>query len=149
MLLKEICTPEVIQCPPETSVLAAARLMRERHVGDLVVVDSAEDARTPIGLVTDRDIVIEVLAEERDPAQVTLRAIMRTPVVLARDSEDLSQAIERMVAHGVRRVPVVDPHERLTGILTLDDLLKHFAGVAAALAEIISREQNRERRLRR
>ncbi len=149
MLLKEICTPEVAQCPAETSVLAAARLMRQRHVGDLVVIESADDGQRPIGLVTDRDIVIEVLAEERDPAQVAVRSIMRTPVVLARASEDLSQAIERMTTHGVRRVPVVDEHERLVGILTLDDVLKEFASAAEAIAEVISRGQNHEHRLRR
>lgn len=149
MLLKEICTPDVAQCPPETSVLAAARLMRQRHVGDLVVIESAEDGQTPIGLVTDRDIVIEVLAEERDPAQVPVRSIMRTPVVVARASEDLSQAIERMTTHGVRRVPVVDEHERLVGILTLDDVLKQFASAAEAIVAVISRGQNHEQRLRR
>ena len=148
MLLKEICTPEVAQCPAQTSVLAAARLMRQRHVGDLVVIES-DDGQRPIGLVTDRDIVIEVLAEERDPAQVAVRSIMRTPVVLARASEDLSEAIERMTTHGVRRVPVVDEHERLVGILTLDDVLTQFAGAAEAIAEVISRGQNREHRLRR
>ena len=149
MLLKEICTPEVIQCPPETSVLAAARLMRERHVGDLVVIDPGEDGQTPIGVVTDRDIVIEVLAAELDPAKVTVRAIMRTPVVVAHGSEDLAQAIERMSAHGVRRIPVMDEEERLLGIITLDDLLKQLASAATAIVDIISRERNHEQRTRR
>ena len=149
MLLQEICTPDVVYCPAETSVLAAARLMRARHVGALVVVDPTDDGQIPLGLITDRDIVVEVLATERNPAEMTVRTLMRTPVVLARASEQIAPAMERMTAHGVRRVPVVDEHGRLVGILTLDDLLRHLASNAVAIAEIVSREQNREHRMRR
>jgi CBS domain-containing protein len=149
MLLQEICTPEVAQCTAETSVLAAARLMRTHHVGALVIVDTSDDGPVPVGLITDRDIVIEVLAAERDPATVSVRSIMRTPVIVARASEQISHAIERMSAHGVRRIPVVDEHDQLIGILTLDDLLKQLASDAVAIAEIVAREQNREHRQRR
>ncbi len=149
MLLKEICTPDVVQCTPETTALALARLMRERHVGDVVVVEDAQGDRTPIGVVTDRDIVVEVLGRERDPAKISAREIMRKPVVIARTTEDAAQAIERMRAHGVRRIPVMDEQGKLSGIVCLDDLLKLLAADAGALADIISREQDRERRIRR
>jgi len=149
MLLKDLCTPDVVCCAPDRSALHAARLMRERHVGDVVVVEDAETGQSPIGVVTDRDIVVEVLAKELDPARVTLRQIMRTPAVIANTSEDALQAIERMKAHGVRRMPVVDGSSRLVGILCLDDLLKRLAADAASLAEVIAREQDREHRTRR
>ena len=123
--------------------------MREHHVGDVVVVEETESGQAPIGVVTDRDIVIEVLGKDLDPARVTLRQIMRTPAVIAGTSEELVQAVERMKAHGVRRIPVVDEAARLAGILSLDDLLKRLAADAAALAEIIAREQDREHRTRR
>lgn len=148
MLLKEICTPEVIRCTPEVTALAISRLMRERHVGDVVVVED-EDDQTPVGLVTDRDIVVEVLGRDRDPARVAAREIMRKPVVIARTTEDASQAVERMKAHGVRRIPVMDEQRKLAGIVCLDDLLKVLAADAGALADIISREQDREHRTRR
>ncbi len=149
MLLKEICTPDVVYCTPEITALGVARLMRERHVGDVVVVEDAEDDQTPIGLVTDRDIVVEVLGRERDPARVSAREIMRKPVVIARTNEDASLAIERMKAHGVRRIPVMDEQRKLAGIVCLDDLLRLLAADAGALAAIISREQDREHRTRR
>jgi len=148
MLLKELCTPYAIFCTPDTSAAAAARLMRERHVGDLVIVED-EDDQTPIGLITDRDLVVEVLAKERDPASVKVREIMRLPVVVAETSEDADEALERMKAHGVRRVPVMGEHRKLAGIVCLDDLLKRLAAHAVALAEVVSHEQDREHRLRR
>lgn len=149
MLLKEICTPDVVSCTVDATAATAARLMRERHVGDVVIVEDVDGDQTPIGVVTDRDLVVEVLAKERDPAKVKVHEIMRTPVVVARMSEDAHEALERMKAHGVRRIPVMDEYMKLAGILCLDDLVKRLAADAAALAEIVSREQDREHRTRR
>jgi CBS domain-containing protein len=149
MLLSEICTPDVVYCSADSTALAAARLMRERHVGDVVVVDEPNGAQTPIGVVTDRDIVVEVIAKEQDPAKVTVREIMRTPVVVAHATEDVSAAIERMKAHGVRRIPVMGESQRLVGILCLDDLLRQMVADAGALVDIVSHEQSREHRTRR
>lgn len=149
MKLKELCTPDVVSCTAEINALHAARLMRDHHVGDLVILDENSEDGTPIGIVTDRDIVVEVLAKELDPAKVTLREIMRVPLVLARASEEVEQALERMRTHGVRRVPVLDDEGKLAGIISLDDLLMRLAADAGALAQIIAREQDREHRLRR
>ena len=149
MKLKELCTPDVVYCTAQISALHAARLMRERHVGDLVVIDESEDTHAPIGIVTDRDIVVEVLAKDLDPATTRVGQIMRVPLVIGRMSEEAESALERMRAHGVRRVPVLDDTEQLAGILSLDDLLKRLAADAAVLADIVTREQDREHRLRR
>ena len=149
MLLSEICTPDVVFCSADSTALAAARLMRERHVGDVVVVDEPNGDQTPIGVVTDRDIVVEVIAKEQNPAQVTVREIMRTPVVVAHATEDISVAVERMKTHGVRRIPIMGDSQRLVGILCLDDLLKQIAADAGTLVDIVSREQSREHRQRR
>ena len=149
MLLKDLCNPDVVHCARTTTAAAAARLMRQRHLGDLVVVDDPDDARTPVGIVTDRDLVIEVMAEGRDPAHVTVGVILGTPVVVAREDEDAATAIERMRAHGIRRLPVVDARERLIGVITLDDVLRFHADQAQALAEIVGREQAHEHRHRR
>lgn len=149
MKLKELCTPDVASCTADVSALHAARLMRDHHVGDLVILDENSEDGTPIGIVTDRDIVVEVLARDRDPAKVILRDIMRVPLVIARASEEVEQALERMRAHGVRRVPMLDDDGKLAGIVSLDDLLRRLAADAAALTEVIAREQDREHRARR
>jgi len=149
MLLKELCTPDVVSCAADRSALHAARLMRQHHVGDVIVVEDAESDPSPLGIVTDRDIVVEVLGKELDPARVTLRQIMRRPVVIASMSEEVAQAVERMKFHGVRRIPVVDEASKLVGVLSLDDLLKQLAADAANLAAVVIQEQDREHRTRR
>lgn len=149
MLLREVYTPDAVSCAADRSALHAARLMRQHHVGDLIVVEDGESDPSPIGIVTDRDIVVEVLGKELDPATVTLRQIMRTPVVIASSAEDVTQVLERMKTHGVRRIPVVDETSRLIGVLSLDDLLQRLAADAASLAEVVTREQDREHRMRR
>ena len=146
MLLKEICTTDVVFCGRETSALEAARIMRTKHIGDLVVVDDPADECAPVGLVTDRDIVVKVLGAELDPAATAVGTIMRTPLVTARDSEDTSVAIARMRASGVRRLPVTGHGGTLVGIVTLDDLLKLVAAGANALLDIVAKEQDYERR---
>ncbi len=149
MLLQEICTPAVACCGPETSVLAAARQMRAAHVGDLVVTDEVDGDQEPLGIITDRDIVVEVVARELDPGKVPVKDVMRRPVVIANGSEEVARAIERMRAHGVRRVPIMGGERKLIGIVTLDDLVRALAAEAGALADIVGREQALERRQRR
>jgi CBS domain-containing protein len=149
MLLKEICTPDVVLCSSGTRVLAAARIMRQKHVGDLVVVDDPDGDQTPLGMVTDRDIVVEVLGKELDPRTVTIAEIMRKPAVIANEYEDVSQALDRMKAHGVRRIPIMGEHRKLVGIFAVDDLLRRPAGVTSVLADIVDREQGNEHRGRR
>jgi len=149
MLLRDACTPDVVCCGPQTRMTEAAHLMRQRHVGDLVVVDDPDGDRIPLGVVTDRDIVVEVLGNDLDPARTKLTDIMRTPVVIAAETEDTMQVIERMRMHGVRRIPVVGDGGKLVGVVTLDDLLKQFAADTAALIDVIAKGQTRERRMRR
>jgi len=107
MLLKEVCTPEVVCCGAQTRVLQAAQLMRHKHVGDLVVVGDPQEDRVPLGIVTDRDLVVEVLGNGLDPATTTLGSLMHKPVVIANENEDTTTVVARMREHGVRRVPVV------------------------------------------
>jgi CBS domain-containing protein len=147
--LKEICTPDVVWCSRGTSALDAARLMRQKHVGDLVVVDDEEGVRTPIGVVTDRDLVIEIMAKGVDPSAVKVAELVRTPVVIADETEDAGPVIERMRAHGVRRIPVVDHRSSVVGIVTLDDLLKCLVDEVSKLVGIMAKERDREVRVRR
>jgi CBS domain-containing protein len=142
---------DVVFCSRRTTILEAARLMREHHAGDLIVVDDADDERTPAGIITDRDIVVDVLGKELNPATTLVGDVMvkLSHLVVARDTEDLTEAAERMRQHGVRRLPVVNRAGALVGVVTLDDLLQQLARSASVLAEIVSKEQAHEQRARR
>lgn len=149
MTLNDICVLDVASCARTTTVLEAARLMRRMHTGTLVVIDDPDGERTPCGVVTDRDIVVETLANELDAATTTVAHIMSHPAVIAGASEGIPDGLERMRVHGVRRLPVVDHAGALIGIVALDDILTLHAKQSAAVAEIVSREQVKERRGRR
>jgi CBS domain-containing protein len=149
MLLNTFCILDVACCTPRTTALEAAHLMRKKHTGDLVVVEDDEERQEPLGIVTDRDIVVEVLAKGLDPATTLVSSIMRTPVVIAREDEDSSQTLERMRDHGVRRIPVVGSRGKLVGIVTVDDMMRRLAQETSVLTEIVSREQKQEERGRR
>jgi CBS domain-containing protein len=114
-----------------------------------VVIDDADEEREPVGIVTDRDIVIEVLGRGLDPGKTTVGEIMSKQLVIASGSEEASEALQRMVSHGVRRLPVVNDEQCVMGIVTLDDMLRVHAEQANSLAHVISKEQSREQRARR
>lgn len=149
MRISDICTSDVVCCAPDTTALEAARLMRSRHVGDVVVVNDVEKERVPVGVVTDRDLAIEVLGNGREAAIMPLSGLVRTPVVIAADYEDVHAALERMRSHGVRRMPVVDDRGALVGIVTLDDLLGALLADMHALLETTGKAQRREQVTRR
>jgi len=146
LLLKDICTLNVACCSRDTGLYEAARLMRQHHTGNLVVVDEMDARRAPAGIVTDRDIVIHALASERDLATTRVADIMSAQVVIAEVSETVAAAMERMRTHGVRRLPLVDRHGALVGIVTLDDLFAAHAKQALELAAILAKEQDQEQR---
>ena len=149
MLIKEICMGNVVVCGPQTSALQAASLMRHRHVGDVVVVDDPRGEGVPLGVVTDRDLVVEVLGNGLDAGKTTVGSLMRTPVVIARESEDTMTVVERMRTHGVRRVPVVAGEGEVVGIVTLNDLLKAIIAEAGALLDTMTKGQLNELHHRR
>lgn len=149
MLIREICMGNVVVCDPQTSATQAASLMRHRHVGDVVVVDNPQEEGVPLGVVTDRDLVVEVLGKGLDPAKTTVGKLMGQPVVIARESEDTATVIERMRTHGVRRVPVVAGEGEVVGIVTLNDLLKAVIAEATGLLEVMSKGQLNELHSRR
>ena len=148
MLLSNFCILDVACCTARTTVLEAAHLMRKKHTGDLVVVEDDEERKEPLGIITDRDIVVEVLAKGLDPATTLVSSVIRTPVVIAHEDEDSTQALERMRVHGVRRIPVVGSRGKLIGIVTVDDMVRRLALEASVLTEIVSRERRQEERAR-
>jgi len=149
MPIGEICIREVIICNRSTSVLEAAQLMRRYHVGDLVVVDEIAGKRIPVGLITDRDIVLRVIAAQLDPTAVTAGDLISREVVVVREDQGVFETIEHMRAHGVRRMPVVDQQGALVGILAIDDLIELLAEELSKLPKLVSREQAQEAETKR
>lgn len=146
----EICNRNVVTATAETTVAAAARLMRQYHVGSIVIVDEVESGgRLPVGIVTDRDLVVEVLAPDLDPKAITVGDIALDPLVTARESEGLLEAMEIMRHKGVRRLPIVNTEGYLVGIVSIDDLLQLLSEQVTELAKVVAREQAREARARR
>jgi predicted transcriptional regulator len=144
MAVGDICNRDVVIADKALSVVGAAQLMRKHHVGDLVVVDERDGRRHPVGMVTDRDIVVEVVAAGVSPEAPNVGDIMSQEMATVRESEGLFEALRYMRDKGVRRMPVVDHEGGLVGILTLDDLLSLLAEEMTELAKLVSRERQRE-----
>ena len=144
----DLCTRQVVVAPPSLSVDEAARLMRERHVGCLVVVQQGDDGRLPAGILTDRDIVTAVVARDIDAKSLRVGDVMTATVASVRESDTIYDVLSTMRSRGVRRVPVTGPHGTLAGILTLDDVLNALAGQLQALGSVVGRERRQELNVR-
>ena len=140
-----ICKRKVTVGYKQTSLVAAAQLMREDHVGSLVVVDEENGSRQVRGIVTDRDIVMSVVATGLDPVPSHLEDIMTEHVVTVSEADSLLDLMRSMREHGVRRVPVVSFQDELMGIVTMDDVLKILAQEMNALAGSIDEGIKQER----
>lgn len=149
MTIRDLCTDYVATVEPDASALEAARRMREHHVGDLIVVQANEHGRRPIGVVTDRDLVVGVMAKSVDPSQVRVSELIGEGVATIREDADLSAGIAKMRANGFRRLPVVSSFGELVGVLTLDDAIDALSAQLASLATITRRQPAEERRRRR
>ena len=149
MQVGDICTREVVCASSETTVAAAARTMRQYHIGDVVVTRLENGRRIPLGIVTDRDIVIGVVATDLAPNTLTIGDSMGTELATAQESEDVFDAVQRMRNKGVRRMPIVDANNDLVGIVSIDDIIEILAEEMYQLAHLISREQIHERDARR
>jgi CBS domain-containing protein len=144
----EVCNRTVVVVGRETPLGEAARLMREHHVGSLVVVKNTY-GRKPEGIVTDRDMVVEVLAADLDYRTVTVGEIMGDKLVLAKETDDSLDTLKLMRTSGVRRIPVVNDKGDLAGIVTIDDLLEIVAEELEDVVRAVGNEQNREAKRRR
>jgi len=144
MAIGQLCNRDVAFAGRETTINAAAKLMRHYHVGSLVIVDDLAGKRVPVGIVTDRDLVVEVEAMDLDPKVITVGDIMTSELVTVTESLGVLEAMEVMRFKGVRRLPVVDSEGHLAGIITIDDFLEVLAEEFTDLTRIISKEQSRE-----
>ena len=149
MTIGTICTRETVTARKDDTIVTVAQLMRRHHVGDIVIVKEGEGENVPIGIVTDRDLVVEVLAQELSPDAVTVGDIMSYELVTALDSDGIWTTLQKMRIKGVRRMPVVNQRGGLVGIVSLDDVLGLLSEELSGLTKIVGREQERERTTRK
>ena len=148
MSISEFCTHNVVCAARDTTALEAARLMRHHHVGDVVIVDDSDGVRKPVGIVTDRDLVVEVMAGGVDPNGVKIgELLLRSPVIID-ENATYAETVRLMAVNGVRRMPVVGPGGALLGIITLDDMLRQLTSPLAALADLAGRARSFEAQTR-
>ncbi len=144
MSIGEFCTRTVVITEKDTSIVELAQLMRKNHVGDVVVVEKHVDRVLPVGIITDRDIVVELIAKEVDLESVTAADVMSTELITAKQKEGTWDTLQLMRSQGIRRLPVVNEEGFLEGILTVDDLIELLANELAILAKIAGRGQEFE-----
>jgi CBS domain-containing protein len=142
MNVHELCQRHVVTVRSHEELATAARMMRERNVGCLVVVEAvaAIGGERPIGMLTDRDIVTNAIAGASDLRSITVDDVMTRHPVTVWSSSSIDDALQRMRNGGVRRVPVVDDRGRLVGILALDDIFEHMSQCVPFAATPIRRE---------
>jgi CBS domain-containing protein len=145
MTIKDLCKRVVVTIRRDATGEDAAQMMRASHIGDVVVVDPA-DTRKPVGIITDRDIAVEIVAQGLVPAQTTVGSVMSAPVMSLREEDGFIEALDKMSARGVRRAPVVDREGHLKGMVSVDDLVPLLARELAKVGALIRHGQAAEMR---
>lgn len=143
MNIGAICSRETIIASPKDSVSVAAQLMLQYNVGSLVVVETDGKGNKPVGIVTDRDIVLKTIARNLQVSEVMLGDIMTAKLLTAKETDDVYEMLKKMRAKVVRRIPVVDEDGYLKGILTIDDLLEFFNKEMGEIVSLFKKEQAR------
>jgi len=149
MKIGEYCNRETVIAEKQMEILETAKLMRKHHVGDLIVVDRRNGVTQPVGILTDRDLVVEVMAQEVPPRELTAADVMSLEIATVREDEGIWETLEKMRDLGVRRMPVVDQDESLVGLITMDDLLDLLAEAMDNVTKLIKGEVRREARSRK
>jgi len=148
MRVGEYCKRAVVAIASSADAAAAAKLMRAQRVGFLLVYREGDALQKPVGVLTDRDLVLGVMARDVDPQAVTVDDIMTRQPLIASEGDELSDMLRAMRLAGIRRVPVVDARGALTGVMAIDDALEVVTGLMCDICGSIKSEQRREWRAR-
>ena len=140
----ELGRKEVICINADASLAEAASLMREHHIGDLVVVEEKNDIERPVGMITDRDILIETLPQNVNPDKLYVSDIMSRGLATASENEDVFSLVKTMKDCGVVRLPVVDDAGSLCGIVTARSLVQLFSEALCDLSAISKQQHMNE-----
>lgn len=149
MTIGSICKKNVVVAPKDERIVDAAKRMRMLHVGAIVVVAQRQGIQVPIGILTDRDIVLSIVAS--DPEHLPCLLVgdaMSDDLVTVRTETELADGLKLMQQRGIRRLPVVDSTGGIVGIVTADDIIRFLAEELGDLVELLNREEQVERRAR-
>jgi CBS domain-containing protein len=149
MTVRALCNHNVATIDRNAGVVDAAVRMREEHVGDLIVAEERKGRRVPVGILTDRDIVVAVVAKRVAANAVTVGDAMSAELLTVHEDNGVEHALREMRRAGVRRAPVVDASGSLIGVLSIDDVIDHLAVQLGHIADIIRVEQRAETEHRR
>ncbi len=144
MRIGEYCNREVVVVEEDKSITEAAAIMREYHVGDVLIAKTQYGKQVPTGIFTDRDIAVEIVAKGADPESVSVADAMGVDLITVHEDDDLMHVIEVMRDKGIRRVPVVDSDEALVGIMTVDDLIDIMSEVLVDIVHLVDVQRRRE-----
>ena len=148
MKVSQCCKHDVVVASPKDDLAHAAQIMRDKHVGFLIVVEGGGDRRVPIGVVTDRDIVVQVIAREVEPRNLVIGDVMTRAPVYCKETDDMEDVIKRMEGAGIRRMPVVNDRGGLTGVFAIDDAIMMMSKMLVSITGAVRREQRIEREFR-
>ncbi len=136
MAIKECCQENVVTAAPTAAILDIIELMKNRNIGSVVITEN----KKPVGIITDRDILLRVIAEGKDPGTIKVKEVMtKKPMVLS-EEVGLFDALKQMEGKKFRRFPVVDAKGHLKGILTVDDLISHLISELSIITSIIEEQ---------
>lgn len=141
MSVGEICNRKVVIVGKSDSIYHAAELMRDQHVNYLVVVESSLGNNIPIGAITEREIVVEMVAERLDLDATTIGEVMQPHLLLANEHDDVMKTLKRMRHSNVRCVPIINTDKDLLGILSIDEILDRLAELLHDIGHILTRQQ--------
>lgn len=142
------CNRQVVITEPDTPIIEVAKLMREHHVGNLIVAEKQGNENIPLGIVTDRDLVLLVVAPEIPVDSISVKDVMSSPLVTVKEQTGLFDTLDTMRQHGMRRLPVVNEHGGLEGIITADDMMELLAEATEDLMKLIKNEIKHEQDIR-
>lgn len=148
MKVGQFCKRGVISIRASADVAEAAKLMRDEHVGFLVVFDEGDEIRKPAGVITDRDIVLLVTARDVNAKDVTVADVMTRQPLIANEHDEMTDLLQAMRTAGIRRVPVVDTRGALQGVIAADDAIDLITGLLCDISGSIKHEQRQEWRTR-
>jgi CBS domain-containing protein len=136
MTIGKICRSDVVTVPEKTTIQEAAQMMKEKNVGCLLVVRYQDNDYDPVGIITDRDIVVKVLSDKANVEGVMVDEVMSKDLLMLSSELGVKKTIEAMSYKGVRRAPIMD-YNQIYGIVSVDDLLVMIASELGDLAALV------------
>ncbi|NDG86017.1 MAG: CBS domain-containing protein [Proteobacteria bacterium] len=144
MILEKIANKKVITVPSNATMLEAAKAMRDYHVGSVIVVEEKSGRKIPLGIVTDRDIVVSTSAFGIPPNSIEVKDVMSGALVSARKNDSLNHVLNLMKEHGVKRIPITDSEGALFGIVTTHELMNVLSDELSEVVRVTERQHQVE-----